>query len=743
MSLGKPGDGRNDIYVWAVRCLRNGTIISGDSTGELKLWDANNYSLVQRIQAHEADILDIATNAGGDMIVTGGADRRTVAYRLFGPQKGQKGQRWAQIMHRRFHQHDVKAIGSFESRELSILVSGGLDTTPIVIPFREWQNEYHRSLSNLPQRSQICSSQKARLMLTWWDRELSIWHISKPQHSNDTPEGSINEGQNHGLAAKILLSVDENITSAHISDDGALVAVSTVAGVKVFQLRKRKDGGSVMVRTRQIELPTAVGKFGAKLVRFSPDTHWLCVVRLNDVLAMAKVVPPASPRERPSVFKQLVKLTRSSRNRQVSGATGLGDYLARICSLEFSRDSRILAVGDLCGYVHTWLLEGYEDTMQGPPTTNEVEHDNSSDDSSDISSTDEEEDEITVVQGQKWIRNPALSTLPQLDSASLVLSFRPQDDHSSPQLTNGNIGLHATRHNPHPHSHNLPTNEAKLIVITASHKIIEFDVLGGKMSDWSRRNPADYLPDTFKVIKDRTIGCFWGFGSHRDRLWLYGSTWLFMLDLSQDLPSQRMVGRLGRYEVLEPLNNIQKKRKRPVQDALGTVKRNTGAGDAIDDSEAYIGIGQGMLKFQGGTPTDAQVVEMGGPSSPMSHDEEESVPRNATLALLRRQNYDKDRMAASDDVTKPLVNGSAEHNDGAQSLAVSKSNSTRPRGWWYTFAYRSILGIVPIGQAPDQVDEGRSDQSTAGGNMEVAIVERPPWDVDLPPRYDGGQDWEA
>ena len=150
MSLGAPGDGKSDVHVWAVKCLPNGDVVSGDSTGQLKIWDSNHYSLVQSIRAHNADILDLAISANGQMIVTGGADQRTVAYRLHSPAKGQKGHRWAQIMHRRFHEHDVRAMASFESKEISVVVSGGLDTKPVVIPLKQLHAQYHRSLSHLP-----------------------------------------------------------------------------------------------------------------------------------------------------------------------------------------------------------------------------------------------------------------------------------------------------------------------------------------------------------------------------------------------------------------------------------------------------------------------------------------------------------------------------------------------------------------------------------------------------------------
>lgn len=124
MSLGAgPKGGPKEIIVWAVKVLQNGNIVSGDSTGELKIWDSKTYTLMQRIQGHRADVLSLATSADGSIIFSGGMDRRTVSYRKIGKGK----ERWAEIGHRRYHKHDVKTMASLESNTVSVVVSGGMD----------------------------------------------------------------------------------------------------------------------------------------------------------------------------------------------------------------------------------------------------------------------------------------------------------------------------------------------------------------------------------------------------------------------------------------------------------------------------------------------------------------------------------------------------------------------------------------------------------------------------------------
>lgn len=210
MSLGAgPQGGPREILVWSVKCTADGTIVSGDSTGTVSFWDAKNYSRLQRITSHKADILDLAVSADGETVFSGGMDRRTTVYRrTAGSRLGEK-RRWAEIAHQRFHSHDVKAMAVFETRKISILASGGLDTTPIIVPIREFGREHHRTLSSLPLHPPVRSVPKKGLLVGWWDREICIWRIvtlARKQGSDGVLEG-LPHPPRKKLVAKLLLQV--------------------------------------------------------------------------------------------------------------------------------------------------------------------------------------------------------------------------------------------------------------------------------------------------------------------------------------------------------------------------------------------------------------------------------------------------------------------------------------------------------------------------------------------------------
>lgn len=129
ISLGSgPHGGPKEILVWKVKCLPNGDFVSGDSTGDIRIYDGKNFSQTQRISGHEADVLDLAVSRDGTMIFSGGMDRRTCFYssnKKSGGAKSNRGEKWRKVSHKRYHDHDVKAMATYEGNKLSVVVSGG------------------------------------------------------------------------------------------------------------------------------------------------------------------------------------------------------------------------------------------------------------------------------------------------------------------------------------------------------------------------------------------------------------------------------------------------------------------------------------------------------------------------------------------------------------------------------------------------------------------------------------------
>ncbi|KUJ23759.1 WD40 repeat-like protein [Mollisia scopiformis] len=668
-----PKGGPKEIIIWCVKVLKSGNIVSGDSTGEVKIWDGKTFTMSQRIKSHKQDVLSLATSHDGSAIFSGGMDRRTITYKPVGKGK----QRWAEVAHRRFHNHDVKTMASFEGLGMSVFVSGGPDASPIVVPLGKFGFEHQRALPFLAQEPIIRSAPSKRLMASWWDREVHIWRMNK-QSKAVTTEESEDEAEVKGrkLVAKMLIKGEANITSTALSADGNLVTVATTTDLKMFLLRSKKPEDGEGLRVSKVVVPASIAS-GARLVQFSPDGKWLCIIRPDSHILLVRITSEATS---VTVHSQASKPSRLDRRIEKNILLGgLGTYDRTISQVTFSSDSRILAISDIAGYIDTFVLSGNEDLTLPIP---EDEADAASSDSSDPESDSDEEEEskTRLIFGQHWTRNPAASLLPKLPAAPVVLSFRPGTNDAQKPLSNG-VSPHPTRNNPHPVPHDLPEGEDRLLVVTATSDVFEFEVLKGGLSAWSRRNPTSSFPPKFKKSLDQVRGCIWDVKDSRERIWLYSINSLWMFDLSQDFPP-------------DPAGAGSRKRKRAAKE------HPSGAGGHVEDHQLNTGISRKMQKRD---PDEVEIEE---------------------VEMLVKDDDAMDVDEDVDDVStlQRLIYGDTETEDAVK--------GTKSRSWhWKTFKYRPILGIVEIGEGDEF-------------GPEVALVERPIWEADLPPRYYGEQEWK-
>lgn len=507
-------------------------------------------------------------------------------------------------------------------------------------------------------------------------------------------------------------------------------------------------------KTQKLEAPSELSNLGAKLIQFSPDRRWLAVVRANDSIQLYRFNDIETQKKNPQIRTKAVNLKRLDRDftTKRSQLESLGDYNRHVTRLAYSADSRILVVADISGYLDTWVLEGHEDlSQQEEEKTSEIKTANSSSDENSEDDSDEE-DHPAVIFGQHWIRNPSASLIIRLPAAPLILTFRPSSSKSKTTLSNGNVGVHPTRHTPHPHSHDLPKGEDRLFVLTAENQMYEFNILTGKISDWSRRNPSSGLPREFRDLRDRGMGAVWDVQNQSERIWLYGVNWLWMFDLSRDLPALDEKP-TGPPTVNGDSHNKTAKRKRESSHndiSSARPKHHTGAGSKVKDSEIGLGLNAArkVRKIKGPEAADGHILDFDQEQSPASDEEaDSSLATASTLINFRRGGRPQDEEAEHEDEESDhenfpnsnTINANDPSNNDTQ--LTKRPSKDRP-SHWHTFKYRPILGIVPLGEeTDDETEDGAEDGMSRG--IEVALVERPLWDLDLPPQYYGNQEWNT
>lgn len=110
-----------DICIWSLLVLRDGTLVSGDSTGSTQFWDAHQGTLLQALTYHKGDVFALAATPSHQGVFSAGSDSQVVCYK-FVPESTESvkntvedfadcaGNRWVFVGSNRVHTHDVRAL---------------------------------------------------------------------------------------------------------------------------------------------------------------------------------------------------------------------------------------------------------------------------------------------------------------------------------------------------------------------------------------------------------------------------------------------------------------------------------------------------------------------------------------------------------------------------------------------------------------------------------------------------------
>ncbi|KAH9456507.1 hypothetical protein MJO29_006536 [Puccinia striiformis f. sp. tritici] len=296
--------------VWTLTVI-NGTIISGDSVGNVHFWDSKSCSRKQTIRAHRADILCIVPSPDGRSVFTSGVDQKTCQLTLNIQQHNPKNNnsisqsRWLLSTSRRLHSHDVRALEispsynplfnqsytkfSFQqnlNEMVPILISGGLDMSLVICPagppissmingkttlINPITDSFSVSFADSMQRKISYTTKTdpvnhlasiANLLVSRNDQQISIWKLRSTLTHNHLdlipPKNGAQLSNDNGQAAwskvvEMELKCRTNLISSAISADGSWLAVSDLYEVKLFYMNKTEDERTGQLQPRRVK----------------------------------------------------------------------------------------------------------------------------------------------------------------------------------------------------------------------------------------------------------------------------------------------------------------------------------------------------------------------------------------------------------------------------------------------------------------------------------------------------------
>ncbi|KAG0338153.1 U3 small nucleolar RNA-associated protein [Podila humilis] len=495
-----------DTLVWAVKFLRNGQIVSGDSLGHVKFWDSETTTMVQSFNSHGADVLCLTATRDGKTVFSSGVDRKTNQYKFveqIAPKKnGKNGSihsktemitKWVVSGSRRFHSHDVRAMALDDSRSVNTVVSGGVDVTMVVCPVADFPDTNQRRLPHVPQHLIVSISKSKRLMLSRQDHGVKVWRLGKSAEPI-LPYDELEIGARMDVIEpqQAILEMnfkdDHNLTASAISEDGHWIAVADIEEVKLFRIDEHPSQHGQLIVKKQKAFPGVRGT-GAHSLIFTADNARLIVASTDsqvvvmdiskwetgqfDILRRFGQHRGTSEKESESmdIDDEQVKATRTGQ-------------VETIVAMTVSPDGLWLATGDLLNRIFIFNL----DTLQ------------------------------------------LHATLPKFDAPLNALHFSPH----------------------------LPI----LVVPTSSNVFYVFDVETRRLTNWSKECSSDKVfPERFLNLKDKILGIAFN-PARKNTLLVWGASYICSVELDRGVGDREATLNVGKRKRIDRMIEERRKEQR-------------------------------------------------------------------------------------------------------------------------------------------------------------------------------------
>lgn len=348
---------RQSTKVWALEALSDGTVISGDSLGNVQIWDGMSGTMTQTFDHNEsgADVLCLAVSEDETKIFASGIDSSVRCIQRQSSISTEDGiRKWISSNSHRKHSHDVKALAICHkdthnsSNPLELLVSGSVDTRLCSYVVRDFKNCRPRIWYNWPSLSPISVSRKQRLLGVTRDTRIDLYRLN-----DHTMADSINimlpeaRDESKSFVKTIAIQSPFNLSCSIISDDGKFLAASDAASLYIFSLVVEDDGGILDVCPTKISL-SGDCKHPATALKFIKD-HLICATNNGPINVLKISVDTVSLMH---VFKEhTIDWSATSHHFP-------------IVSLDVSADGKWLAAGRFSsemGSVHVFKLPTSDD----------------------------------------------------------------------------------------------------------------------------------------------------------------------------------------------------------------------------------------------------------------------------------------------------------------------------------------------------------------------------------------------
>jgi U3 small nucleolar RNA-associated protein 4 len=286
---------RSSTKIWALHALKDGTIISGDSMGNVQFWDAKATTLIQSFEhnPNNADILDLAVSFEQNKVMASGIDSKVICIERIPDTK-----KWVLTNQQRSHTHDVNSLAmvymsdpsgcclASKSKTRELLCSGGIDTK-VCSYFIENMKKYRAKVAyRYPTKAPVSLSREPRIVSIMRADKIDFYQLA----THEPVINSVALDEQQAYLGSVGIQSNFNLMSFDVSHDGRFLATSHCAGSFLFSLSFLDSLDESGLRTKVV-VPRKIsfgiyGNIPYSVIKFGSDGILACVKVTGEVIVL-------------------------------------------------------------------------------------------------------------------------------------------------------------------------------------------------------------------------------------------------------------------------------------------------------------------------------------------------------------------------------------------------------------------------------------------------------------------------
>lgn len=352
-----------DTRMHSLVVLSDSTVVSGDSRGNVQVWDGRLGVLTLTIHQHEAQVLCLAASADERAVFASGVDARVTCLRR-APANSDGEAGWVYTTSHRIHSHDVFALCVVPSSTPSstpspladqhacpltaslgpLLLSGGLDTKLCVYFVDDFAKYRPVTLYPTPPMGLVSASTDGRTLLLMHQSRLDLWtvdYVAKSDldsyHETKRRKVEGSDASRCTLRATIRLRDDHSLVCCALSGRGDVVLASSASSTRMWRV---VSDGAEGAAVSKVLLPVEA-QSPCHALAFSVDDRCVAACTSRGLLLVLDLLDG----------RVVVRDSIDHRKRHASATRGLQEDGAAATLVAFNADTQWLVVGCASGLV--------------------------------------------------------------------------------------------------------------------------------------------------------------------------------------------------------------------------------------------------------------------------------------------------------------------------------------------------------------------------------------------------------